>query len=170
MTVKIAPASPTAPSAVAQGLIKLMLSMLSLYTQESRKAGLTAQQTQLLCAASHREVGLSEMAEVLHCDPSNVSRLLDRVANRGLAYRGNAERDGRVSVVKLTGDGERLVDRVETDLATRLNRLVAAWPSRKQSVIADALDELVEAIRDDIAAPEEPAGPRDKRPATTGSR
>lgn len=140
-----------APDPVATGLVRLMLSMWSLYTQESRKSGLTAQQTQLLCAAAHREVGLSEMAEVLHCDPSNVSRLLDRLAPRGLAYRARAERDGRVSVIKLTDDGHALVNRIETELEARLKRLVADWPTYKRDAIADALARLVETIQEDLA-------------------
>jgi DNA-binding MarR family transcriptional regulator len=132
-----------------------MLSMWWLYTQESRKNGLTAQQTQLLCAAAHRAVGLSEMAEVLRCDPSNVSRLLDRLAPRGLAYRGKAERDGRVSVVKLTDEGQALVQRIERDLEARLNRLVADRPSYKRDAIADALARLVETIQQDLAFDED---------------
>jgi DNA-binding MarR family transcriptional regulator len=91
------------------------------------------------------------MAEVLRCDPSNVSRLMDRVAVRGLAYRGKAERDGRVSVVKLTDEGQALVGRLEADLEARLNRLVADWPSYKRDAIADALARLVETIQQDIA-------------------
>jgi DNA-binding MarR family transcriptional regulator len=142
---------------VAYGLVQLMLSMWWLYTQESRKNGLTAQQTQLLCAAAHREVGLSEMAEVLRCDPSNVSRLLDRLAPRGLAFRGKAERDGRVSVVKLTDEGQALVHQIEADLERRLSGLVADWPSYKQDAIADALARLVETIREDMAAEEQAA-------------
>lgn len=146
-------AAPSAdPNPVASGLVRLMLSMLWLYTQESRKNGLTAQQTQLLCAAAHREVGLNDMAEVLRCDPSNVSRLLDRVAIRGLAYRGKAERDGRVSVVKLTDEGHVLVQRIEADLEHRLSGLVADWPTYKQDAIADNLARLVEAIQQDMAA------------------
>lgn len=152
-----------------------MLSMLWLYNQESRKVGLTSQQAQLLCVAARREAGLSEMAEVLHCDPSNISRLLDRVATRGLAYRGAAKRDGRVSVVKLTDDGEELVQQVEADLEARLNRLVEGWPPDRREAIGRALGELVETIRQDMAAEErdaeEPEEPKAvpaaaRRPAT----
>lgn len=129
-----------------------MLSMWWVYGHESRRHGLTAQQTQLLCAAAHREARLSEMAEVLRCDPSNVSRLLDRLATRGLAYRDRAEHDRRASVVKLTDDGQALVHRIEGQLETRLAGLVADWPSYKQDAIADALARLVETITLDMAA------------------
>ena len=81
--------------AVASGLVRLMLLMEALYSRQSRKAGLTAQQAQLLCTAARRKAGLGEIAEALHCDRSNVSRLLDRVTHRGLAHRAPDSRDGR---------------------------------------------------------------------------
>src|SRR6516165_10716986 len=100
--------------AVASGLVRLMLSMEALYNRQSRKTG------------------LGEIAEVLHCDRSNVSRLLDRVTRRGLAYRASDSRDGRVSVLQLSPDGQAVVTSLEADLATRLGRLIADWPAKKR--------------------------------------
>ena len=64
--------------AVASGLVRLMLSMEALYSRQSRKTGLTAQQAQLLCTAARRKAGLGEIAEVLHCDRSSRRLTLDR--------------------------------------------------------------------------------------------
>jgi DNA-binding MarR family transcriptional regulator len=147
-----------------------MFSMLWLYTQESRKNGLTAQQMQLLCTAARREVGMSEMAELMRCDPSNVSRLLDRLQPRGLVYRGRAERDGRVSVIKLTDEGQSLVQSIEADLEARLTGLVADWPSYKRESIADALARLIETIQEDLAAEAEAAEETDPPAAKAGAR
>ncbi|HEY6297677.1 MAG TPA: MarR family transcriptional regulator, partial [Streptosporangiaceae bacterium] len=122
--------------AVPSGLVQLMLSMEALYTRQSRKAGLTAQQARLLCAAGRRRAGLGELAEALHCDRSNVSRLLDRVTQRGLAHRAPDSRDGRVSVLQLSPDGQALVSSFETDLAARLGRLIADWPAKKRQAAA----------------------------------
>jgi DNA-binding MarR family transcriptional regulator len=144
------PTPPSERSRVATGLVRLMQAMEGLYTRESRKAGLTAQQSQLLCAASHRRGGVGEIAEVLRCDRSNVSRLLDRMTDRGLAYRGSADRDGRVAVVKLSDDGRALVEGFEGKLEARLARLVADWPAEKRDAAADALLALVEAIQEDM--------------------
>lgn len=129
-----------------------MLSMEALYTRESRKAGLTSQQAQLLCTAARRQASLGEIADVLRCDRSNVSRLLDRLAPRGLAYRGSADRDGRVAVVRLTDDGQALVERFEKNLEARLSRLVADWPANERAGAVDALLGLVHAIHGDMAA------------------
>ena len=137
--------------AVAAGLVRLMLTMEALYSRQSRKAGLTAQQARLLCTAARRKSGLGEIAEVLHCDRSNVSRLLDRVTDRGLAYRAPDRRDGRVSVLQLSLDGQAVVNRFEADLAARLGRLTADWPARKRHAAASAVTALIEAIQDDLA-------------------
>ena len=137
--------------AVAVGLVRLMLSMEALYNRQSRKAGLSAQQAQLLCTAARRQAGLGEIAEVLHCDRSNVSKLLDRVTQRGLAYRAPDSRDGRVSVLQLSPDGQAVVNSFEADLAARLGRLTADWPARKRQAAASAVTALVEAIQHDLA-------------------
>src|SRR5436309_4397846 len=92
--------------AVTSGLVRLMLSMEALYNRESRKTGLTAQQVQLLCTAARRKAGLGEIADALHCDRSNVSRLLDRGTHRGLALRAPDSRDGRVSVLQRGSEGQ----------------------------------------------------------------
>lgn len=142
---------PEPTLAVASGLVRLMLSMEALYNRQSRKAGLTAQQAQLLCAAARRRAGLGEIAEALHCDRSNVSRLLDRVAHRGLAYRAPDSRDARVSVLQLSPDGQALVTSFETDLAARLARLIADWPAKRRQAAAGTLAALIDAINRDLA-------------------
>ena len=137
--------------AVASGLVRLMLSMEALYTRQSRKAGLTAQQARLLCTAARRKAGLGEIAEALDCDRSNVSRLLDRVTHRGLAYRAPDSRDGRVSVLQLSPDGQALVNSFEADLAARLGRLIADWPANKRQATAGTLATLIDALMRDLA-------------------
>lgn len=137
-------------SAVASGLVRLMLSMEALYSRQSRKVGLTAQQAQLLCTAARRKAGLGEIAEVLHCDRSNVSRLLDRVTRRGLAHRAADTRDGRVSVLELSPGGQAIVNSFEIDLAARLGNLIAGWPARKRQATASILAALINAIQHDL--------------------
>ena len=151
--------------AVTSGLVRLMLSMEALYNRQSRKAGLTAQQAQLLCTAARRKAGLGDIAEVLRCDRSNVSRLLDRVTRRGLARRAADTRDGRVSVLELSPDGQDIVHSFEADLAARLSRLIAGWPARKRQAAANILAALIDAIQHDLA--EEDTAEDNANPAAT---
>ena len=137
--------------AVASGLVRLMLSMEALYGRQSRQAGLTAQQAQLLCTAARRKAGLGEIAEVLHCDRSNVSRLLDRVTRRGLAHRATDARDGRVAVLELSPGGQAVVNSFEAGLAARLGHLIAHWPARKRQAAASTLAALIDVLQQDLA-------------------
>ena len=157
---------PDPTFAVASGLVRLMLSMEALYNRQSRKAGLTAQQARLLCTAARRKAGLGEIAEALDCDRSNVSRLLDRVTHRGLAYRAPDSRDGRVSVLQLSQDGQALVNSFEADLAARLGRLIADWPAKKRQAAAGTLAALIDALMRDLADEDRSAEqPADHAPA-----
>jgi DNA-binding MarR family transcriptional regulator len=156
--------------AVASGLVRLMLSMEALYGRQSRKAGLTAQQAQLLCTAARRKAGLGEIAEVLHCDRSNVSRLVDRVTRRGLAHRAADTRDGRVSVLELSPGGQAVVNTFEADLAARLGRLIADWPARKRQAAATTLAALTGAIQHDLGTEDVPEDGADHGAVAAGRR
>jgi DNA-binding MarR family transcriptional regulator len=51
---------------------------------------------------------MGRMAELLHCDPSNVTGIVDTLEERKLAERKPSEGDRRVKVVELTSAGKRL--------------------------------------------------------------
>jgi DNA-binding MarR family transcriptional regulator len=53
-------------------------------------------------------VAMSRLAEVLSCDASNVTGLVDRLEARGLLERRPSPRDRRVKVLALTPTGARL--------------------------------------------------------------
>lgn len=49
---------------------------------------------------------MGRMAELLHCDPSNVTGIVDTLEERNLAKRKPSEADRRVKVVELTAAEE----------------------------------------------------------------
>ncbi|HEY5331943.1 MAG TPA: MarR family transcriptional regulator [Solirubrobacterales bacterium] len=51
---------------------------------------------------------MGRMAELLHCDPSNVTGIVDALEDRNLAERKPSEVDRRIKVVELTGPGEKM--------------------------------------------------------------
>ena len=51
---------------------------------------------------------MSEIAEVLHCDNSNVTGIVDGLEERGLAVRRPSDGDRRVRMIELTDEGRRL--------------------------------------------------------------
>jgi DNA-binding MarR family transcriptional regulator len=59
---------------------------------------------------------MSELAQALRCDNSNVTGIVDRLEDRGLVERRAAERDRRVKMLTITERGAEVRDR----LAARL--------------------------------------------------
>ena len=60
---------------------------------------------------------MSDLAEALHCDNSNVTGIVDRLEDRGLVERRSATHDRRVKMLVVTERGaevrERLAERLE---------------------------------------------------------
>jgi DNA-binding MarR family transcriptional regulator len=142
----------TGAQGIAQGLVRLMNAVDDAYTQASRELGLTSQQAQLLCAALEPSA-VSDLAHVLHCDRSNVSRLVERAADRGLVARHRgANTDRRVTVVELTKEGHRHAQRFIEILNARLEPLFADWSAARQKAAAELLGTLAETLEGDRAS------------------
>ena len=73
-------------------------------------------------ALRHLEPGtplpMSALAELLHCDNSNVTGIVDRLESRGLVERRSAERDRRVKHLIVTEAGAE----VRRQVAARMNQ------------------------------------------------
>jgi DNA-binding MarR family transcriptional regulator len=59
---------------------------------------------------------MGSMAELLHCDPSNVTGIVDALEERNLAKRKPSEADRRVKVVELTTAGKKLRARASEEM------------------------------------------------------
>src|SRR3954451_14848721 len=55
-----------------------------------------------------RPVPMSELADALHCDNSNVTGIVDRLEDRGLVERRSAAHDRRVKMLAVTEEGARV--------------------------------------------------------------
>jgi DNA-binding MarR family transcriptional regulator len=133
------------PHALPQALGRLRVALEDAFLRASRELGLTAQQAELLCAAM-RPAAVGDLARALRCDRSNVSRLVDRAASRGLVKRRAGELDGRVTVIELTAEGELLARRFIAALEAQTGPLRAGWPDARQQTAVDLLNELADAL------------------------
>jgi DNA-binding MarR family transcriptional regulator len=61
---------------------------------------------------------MSEVAEALHCDNSNVTGIVDNLEEKGLAERRASEEDRRVKLIELTPAGRRVHARLSKAFAT----------------------------------------------------
>lgn len=104
---------------------------------------------------------MSDLANALFCDNSNVTGIVDRLEQRGLVRRQAAEGDRRVRLLVLTDEGERM--RVEiTKRMAEPPAPIASLSEEDQTTLRDilkrALDSLSEAEVTDAVAGKAQAG------------
>lgn len=138
-------AAAFAPDVFPRALGRLRVALDDAYLRASRELGLTAQQAELLCAAMH-PTAISDLAQLLHCDRSNVSRLVDRAAARGLLRRRAAQEDGRVTVIELTAHGTKLAQQLLAALEDQTAALRAEWSDKRQRQAAKLLNDICAAL------------------------
>jgi DNA-binding MarR family transcriptional regulator len=88
---------------------------------------------------------MSELAQSLFCDNSNVTGIVDRLEQRSLVRREAAEGDRRVKMIVLTDEGERM--RIEiTKRMAEPPPPIASLSESDQRALRDILKRAVESI------------------------
>jgi MarR family transcriptional regulator, organic hydroperoxide resistance regulator len=88
---------------------------------------------------------MSELAQALFCDNSNVTGIVDRLEERGLVRREAEEGDRRVKLLVLTDEGERM--RVEiTKRMAEPPEPIASLSEKDQRALRDILKRAIEDV------------------------
>jgi DNA-binding MarR family transcriptional regulator len=91
-----------------------------------------------------RPVPMSDLADALHCDNSNVTGIVDRLEDRGLVERRSATHDRRVKMLVVTPRGaevrDRLAERLE-EAPPPLARLAPEDQRTLRDIMRRALDQ-----------------------------
>lgn len=85
------------------------------FLEIARKLGLTPPQLGAVRLLDQPRT-MGEIAGFLHCDPSNVTGIVDGLEERGFAERRPSERDRRVKLIALTAEGRRLRSRLTREI------------------------------------------------------
>src|SRR5215207_3524087 len=88
---------------------------------------------------------MSELAQALFCDNSNVTGIVDRLEERGLVRREAAEGDRRVKLLVLTKEGERMRGEITKRMAEPPPP-IASLSEADQQALRDILKRAVEGI------------------------
>src|SRR6202022_4431560 len=133
-------AAQSKPEEIVRLLMDLSRNLTSYYDTKLAELHLTMPQAMLL-----RQLGaalpMTEAAGKMHCDPSNVTGIVDRLEARGLIERQHLTKDRRVKHLALTPAGRRLRRRVETILSSApgLSTLPAADQAALQHLLERSL-------------------------------
>jgi MarR family transcriptional regulator, organic hydroperoxide resistance regulator len=83
-------------------------------------------------------LAMSDLAEALHCDASNVTGIVDRLEARGLIARRGADHDRRMKMLVVTEAGAALRTRLNARLSEP-PRAIAALSLADQRALRDIL-------------------------------
>jgi DNA-binding MarR family transcriptional regulator len=90
---------------------------------------------------------MSELAQALFCDNSNVTGIVDRLEERGLVRREAAEGDRRVKLLVLTEEGEWMRQQITKRMAEP-PPAIASLSEKDQRALRDILRRALEDLPD----------------------
>ena len=96
-------------------------------------------------------LGQVELGRRLQLEKSSVSRLVAQLIRRAWVERLADQRDGRVSLLRLTPGGQQAAMQLAQARAAKVARLLNDIPEHERDAVLHALDVLTEALHDNYA-------------------
>ena len=90
------------------------------------------------------------LAEIVHADPSTVSRHVTLLVDRGLVRRVADAQDGRASQLVVTPAGETVLDQMLQERTALFARVTADWESDELRTFTRQLHRLVQQLTDHL--------------------
>jgi DNA-binding MarR family transcriptional regulator len=132
----VASSTPATALSLGDALVRLAHVVDYVFTDVSRAAGLTPQQTQLLCVLSTGPAGMTELSHRLHLERSSLTGLVDRAVKRGLIQRHPDAADRRACTIALTDEGRHVAESAHREITQRLDALTSATSARARTDLA----------------------------------
>jgi DNA-binding MarR family transcriptional regulator len=124
-----------------------------------RAAQLTLTQLRALRRLRHSPKTTGELGRELGLAPASMTRVIDRLEERGLVERKRDEEDRRRVLLVITARGERLLGETRLLEGTNVHRAVEQMSPTERRRVTEALRLLVERVRA-LEAEEEVVGAR----------
>ncbi|MFI6571759.1 MarR family winged helix-turn-helix transcriptional regulator [Nocardia fluminea] len=86
------------------------------FTAAAASESLTASQGKTLTVLRRRPVSMRALAEIMACDASNITGIINRLEKRDLVRREPSASDRRVTHLVITPEGERVTDTIRAKM------------------------------------------------------
>jgi DNA-binding MarR family transcriptional regulator len=97
------------------------------------------------------------LADLVHADPSTISRHVAVLVEKGLVRRVADESDGRASLLVVTDEGLRTLESLRSEREAYLRGITADWSEDDLAMFTELfgrlLDDLAASLPADVAAP-----------------
>ena len=109
------------PEIVCQDLMSLVGRFKQELVGMAEERGLTHVQIAALYMLQQRgELAMGKVAQELHCDPSNVTGIIDRLVSHKLVTRQECVTDRRTKTITLTPEGHKIIKELRELMPERL--------------------------------------------------
>lgn len=99
----------------------------------------------MMMIATRGAMNLAAVADALQVNPSNASRLVDRLLKVGLVDRREAATDRRNIALTLTADGQALIDGVIRHRRNAIRRALRQMAPERRDLLATVLEDFASA-------------------------
>jgi DNA-binding MarR family transcriptional regulator len=103
------------------------------------------------------------LAELVHADPSTVSRHVAALVEQGLVRRVADESDGRASRLVVTEEGHAAVESLRRERESHLERVTAGWSEADLATFTTLFGRLLDDLAATLPGAADAAGPTDPR-------
>lgn len=111
----------TTPQVVCEDIVALLGKLKNALLEIAEERNITRIQLSALYGIHQvGELQMSKVATILHCDPSNVTGIVDRLVVQGLVVRKECATDRRAKNLQLTAQGQQEVDYLRASLPVKL--------------------------------------------------
>jgi DNA-binding MarR family transcriptional regulator len=154
----------TTPSAVAPRVNELMDAVVGQLhemigslrcagTGRMVKSGISMTHLHILWLLEHHgELTMSRLAELLDVSVSNATGLIDRMEERRLVERIRVPDDRRVVLVRVSPDGERIRDQIETIKQDQMRSILGNLDGEQLTRLLGAVTDLRGAVAKEIGS------------------
>jgi len=101
------------------------------------------------------------LAELVHADPSTVSRHVAALVERGLVRRVADESDGRASRLVVTDEGHAALDALRRERESHLERVTADWTATDLAAFTTLFGRLLDDLSATLPGVGDACGPTD---------
>jgi DNA-binding MarR family transcriptional regulator len=105
---------------VCDDIMTLIATCKQYLSEIAKDNSLTSMQLFALRAISDGNNATGKIAQILHCDASNVTGIVDRLTSLNLVTRKEDPQDRRVKTLHLTDEGEKLISSATESLPDKL--------------------------------------------------
>jgi len=117
----------------------VLMDLQSLFRSQVSKTDLSLPQILLLSSVPDEGIDMTTLSRKMGVDPSTMIRLVGVLIRRGWAVKETAETDRRMTLVRLTGKGEKLQQDIETKIETFGRSILSSYPLEDREEVKEIL-------------------------------